>query len=319
MRKRLTISSRGGGSLAKRGRKSDSNNKEERSSDQRDERSSDQRDERSSDRREEKQTTLFAKANQIEVEQPIASYGDFPLDNLLGLDMEETIVEPGVTFLSRELSFECSICLENCTKKAFDCGHSICIPCAKKFIAVKVDENHIADIKCTTCHRPITLEEVRNITDKKSVLFLKYVQAERGSNYEKSPLMRFCPDSKCQYYFFLDKHETEYYCERCNCHICHKCGNLNHGLRLSCVERMREIIGAAKDNAIYKPCPNCMTLCENIYCNKQTCTRCGYIFCWDCLGKYDNKHKDCIKLCDERVLQYYRKDWIPKTLIKSKP
>jgi len=187
-----------------------------------------------------------------------------------------------------EIDGTCSICMEDTKLIPLGrCHHAFCKSCLTSWF--RTSSNGVARPQCphSGCNVPVSIYDIRVVlgpseADRVDQLLLQRSLAEM-------PDFRWCP--RCSGGGFFQGVCHSAVCLSCGYRFCTECQQEAHD-GMTCQEKCALIVGDKVGTAHWmsvntKPCPAChVPICKNGGCSHMHCTRCGYEFCWFCLGKY---------------------------------
>jgi len=221
------------------------------------------------------------------VADPLRSSLGVLLDSDLGKDGAEAIMfepTPG-----EEVDGTCSICLEDCKLIPLGrCRHAFCRNCLASWF--NSSSNGVNRPLCpqSDCNMPVSLYDIRAVlgdekADRLDQLLLQRTLAEMTD-------FRWCP--RCSSGgFFEGSCCNNAECTNCGYKFCTECQQEAHEGK-TCRQKCNELVDLKVGSVHWinqntKPCPAChVPICKNGGCSHMRCSRCGYEFCWFCLGKY---------------------------------
>ena len=187
----------------------------------------------------------------------------------------------------------CEICYE--TLKPQDirkyrppCKHVICKECIFHYIADKINEASVLDIRCFfyECTHVFTNEYIEYIISHDNALLTKYKAFKTKAQIQRDPNKKFCPFPNCEHYLQKDLKGNKYVMCKIGHKYCFECLQEWHGDN-ECIEIIDKDFQLWAKDKVIKRCPQCQFYIEkNEGCNHITCQQCGYEFCWLCLGEY---------------------------------
>ncbi|CAJ0753914.1 21402_t:CDS:2 [Entrophospora sp. SA101] len=202
--------------------------------------------------------------------------------------------------MTEEAKQECSICCEGYLKLqeiTSECKHNDACPvCIKRHIEAELNsKGDIVQVRCpkSRCTTELTFDDVRRLATKE--LFERYDTLLLRNAIRKLPDFRWCKAPKCG---SGQEHTTGDRLPIMTCSACSAKSCFTHDVPwhqgLTCAQFTEQL--ESKDytaNRAYyerltKQCPSCqMSIEKNQGCDHMSC-RCGYEFCWLCLGDYEN-------------------------------
>ncbi|CAG8591784.1 18443_t:CDS:2 [Gigaspora margarita] len=211
---------------------------------------------------------------------------------------------------------ECSVCCEDYTTVQLIssvCNHNdLCSTCIKRHIEAELNtKGSEILVRCpkSRCSIELTYDDVKRLAPKE--LFDRYDTLLLRAAIRKLPDFRWCKAAKCG---SGQEHTTGDNLPIITCEACGAKSCFTHDVPwhrgLTCDEFSEQL--QTKDytaNRAYyerhtKPCPRCkMSIEKNSGCDHMSC-RCGYEFCWLCLGDYENIRKKGNHY-HEKTCQYY--------------
>eukprot|EP01102_Stenamoeba_stenopodia_P016341 TRINITY_DN5702_c0_g1_i2.p1 TRINITY_DN5702_c0_g1~~TRINITY_DN5702_c0_g1_i2.p1 ORF type:complete len:765 (-),score=168.92 TRINITY_DN5702_c0_g1_i2:88-2382(-) len=204
----------------------------------------------------------------------------------------------------KKVTGDCSICFETSDSIwMLSCGHGFCIDCWQEYLSMQIKEN-TQRIKCpgVKCSRVIDEYTVLQLTNSAEVKE-RFNQNLINSFVDQNPLVKWCPSPNCEYAIILKdfvlEHNESVRC-KCSRYFCFRCGEEGHAPALCDMFKDWVVKNSGGDEAlnqkflavISRPCPACKANIEkNGGCNHMTCQKCGYHFCWLCMGKFGTGEK----------------------------
>eukprot|EP01130_Rhizamoeba_saxonica_P010186 TRINITY_DN4173_c0_g1_i4.p1 TRINITY_DN4173_c0_g1~~TRINITY_DN4173_c0_g1_i4.p1 ORF type:complete len:566 (+),score=125.92 TRINITY_DN4173_c0_g1_i4:65-1762(+) len=209
-----------------------------------------------------------------------------------GVDMEEQRVS------GETIEGECPICFDECAITTLSCGHGQCMECWGQFLNVHI-KHRSEKIRCPgrECDKALDEQIVLELSNSKEAK--KQYNDNLVSSFVKyNPFVQWCPAPDCKYALLLQelhRERNEVVTCKCGHTFCFRCGEAAHQ-PVSC-DNAKEwnIKNNGGDDTLNmsfiltmaRPCPNCKSNIEkNGGCNHMTCRKCGYHFCWQCMGKF---------------------------------
>ena len=194
----------------------------------------------------------------------------------------------------------CVLCCNNYTgiqMRALECGHAFCISCYTEYLKESINsgpESIFTMCPMGTCGIVVSQELFQELLPPP--LFHKYKMFILRSFVDKRQDVKWCPFPNCQSAASYPKKKAREIVCCCGYSWCFGCGKASHR-PLSCelLTKWNQKM-TADDNDIWllantKTCPACKNAIQkNLGCMHMTC-RCGYQFCWLCLGDW-MKHSD---------------------------
>ncbi|KAH7835503.1 hypothetical protein Vadar_026766 [Vaccinium darrowii] len=191
-------------------------------------------------------------------------------------------------------NFICEICIEPVIspKKKFTnnglCAHPFCIDCINKYIRVKIEHDHVAEIKCPRLNCNKLLDPLTCRAHMPPELFEKWcdMMCERALlGLER----RYCPNRECSEVVVNERggNVKKSKCPNCNRMFCFRCGIKWHaGFRCEESGEMRDMndvaFGVLAETKNWTRCPLCKHFVELVDgCTNVKC-RCGISFCYKC-------------------------------------
>jgi len=200
---------------------------------------------------------------------------------------------------------KCLVCFEEFPREElFDCGcaHGFCKECWGGYISSKVeDASTCLRIDCPQpdCSRLVKGSLMAKIAAPEH---LKKIKMASIANFaDKMGYICVCPGVDCTRYIKVPEHEKgvlvkDVRCSWCHTDFCFDClGEAHRPISCELVHQwdLKNTTDRANMDWIVshtKPCPSCNRPIEkNKGCMHMHCTRCGFHFCWLCMGDW-NKH-----------------------------
>ncbi|KAJ1983073.1 hypothetical protein H4R34_001495 [Dimargaris verticillata] len=183
---------------------------------------------------------------------------------------------------------------------ALHCGHRFCVECYHEYLCHKITgEGLSARIQCPAPKCSTLVDEPSVAMLVSPGVYRRYEGLLLRSFVDENDAMRWCPAPGCEY--VVECHTPHSALTsivptvRCQCgHLfCFGCGLSDHQPCI-CVLAKRWLRKCIDDSetatwisAHTKECTRCKTMIEkNGGCNHMTCRKCGYEFCWVCLGPW---------------------------------
>ena len=193
---------------------------------------------------------------------------------------------------------KCEICLEEFslldgTNYFLNCNCVLHNKCFDEMVKSAV-ENNTLPIKCPNCKIPIHPNFIEDsIRNANPQLLPKYDKFSMNNFIQNnSDEYSSCPTPGCEYMFFFNPGEFNFYCPLCTKHYCLNCKDEWH-VNMTCqeykdsrdVNKLDDKFFQFVKGAKFKMCPRCKYWVEkNQGCNHMKC-RCGADFCYLC-GKF---------------------------------
>jgi len=194
---------------------------------------------------------------------------------------------------------ECSVCCEDYSITLLIssvCGHNdLCSVCIKRHIEAELNtKGNVIQVRCpkSRCTTELTYNDMKRLATKD--LFDRYDTLLLRSAIRQLPDFRWCKAPKCG---SGQEHTSGDDSPIITCEACGGKSCFTHDVPwhsgVTCedfTEQLKQ--GNVATNAYYqrhtKPCPKCqMAIEKNDGCDHMSC-RCGYEFCWLCLGDYND-------------------------------
>jgi ariadne-1 len=175
------------------------------------------------------------------------------------------------------------------------CKHFLCKNCWKNYneIAIKGGSNCLR-LKCPSkdCNMVVTEKLLSKTVSNE--FFEKYNNYLIKSFIDDDPNIKWCPNPKCEKVMLSNDYSVMNVLCDCGTVFCFQCGEVGHA-PLNCNNLTKWELQRKNDSATAhfivqntKPCPKCKKSIEKDGgCNYIGC-RCGYGFCWICLGPHDH-------------------------------
>jgi len=285
---------------------------------------------------------VLLRAFKWDCERVIGAYFENPEGVLEKAGVCDNTRPPTVNSLAPE-PYRCPVCLDLVSSfSALGCGHRVCTPCYREYIAHKIDDEGAASIhaRCPGIKCGVRLTEVlvnalaSDAHREKFGLYLE--QSYVGDN----PRFEWCPAPRCDAAIYMAQPIEQAPFSgaervKCNCgqSFCFSCRRDDHS-PATCDQLTTWLVKCKDDSETFnwlqantRTCPECKTAIEkNGGCNHMSCKKCAYEWCWVCSGpwkehsgnfytcnrfkeeeggKGDDKRKDTSKAALERYLHYY--------------
>lgn len=207
--------------------------------------------------------------------------------------------------------FECPVCFstvdETGVKTLPSCGHTFCSNCWDYHFTVQLQSGTVGNISCmqAKCTSQVPddfvlgcLSSPQNQSKFQELLLMDYVVSH--------PQLRFCPGADCNVIVQADSPAARRVnCNHCEASFCFSCGSNYHApVDCSAMKLWTQKLEDDSETANYmvantKDCPKCNVCIEkNGGCNHMHCYKCGYDFCWMCLGdwaSHGSSYYECSK------------------------
>ena len=213
----------------------------------------------------------------------------------------------------------CPICFVNDVVVHLNCSHFACNDCIKQFIESLLNENEIEKLTCLEVNCPYYMTRAF-IQEIDINLIQKYDKLYEFSFINNSLHLKHC--IKCDAIIQLNTSLNIFThnsiipivtCQSCHFQFCFNCSQSNH-LPIPCVQLKRWIKKCTDDSetanwihANTKECSKCnSTIEKNGGCNHMVCKRCGYEFCWVCMGpwsEHGTQWYNCSRFQEESSLE----------------
>lgn len=200
----------------------------------------------------------------------------------------------------------CNICLNqkvSAQTRYLECNHAFCINCYAEYLINSINSGPnsiITQCPMDNCRTIVTRDLFEELLPKE--VFFKYEMYVKNSFVNNRKNAKWCPSPGCKYGVeALRKINKEINC-KCGYSWCFTCGEESHK-PISCelFNKWNQVLSENDkneknkremwDRSNTKRCPSCKSGIEkNRGCNHMTC-RCGYEFCWLCLGDW-KEHKN---------------------------
>eukprot|EP01125_Pyxidicula_operculata_P021763 TRINITY_DN8620_c0_g1_i1.p1 TRINITY_DN8620_c0_g1~~TRINITY_DN8620_c0_g1_i1.p1 ORF type:complete len:583 (+),score=106.44 TRINITY_DN8620_c0_g1_i1:70-1749(+) len=212
--------------------------------------------------------------------------------------------------------FDCPICMDTVAVGEgyqSSCKHAYCKDCYRGYLANKIKEADVLDIKCPypNCDVVLSYYDIKNLVTKEE--FDKYEEFSLMMALRSDPNVRWCTNPKgCNNAIVGDPAvSTRIQCSACKYEFCFLCNEQWHTGTCEDYKKWKIENGKADDkfhewtDDNSKPCPNCkMQIQKNSGCNHITCVNCRYEFCWLCNQKYVSGHYEVYNLLGCPGLQF---------------
>ena len=209
----------------------------------------------------------------------------------------------------------CPICYADFTAenlRTFSCDHSICTNCLLYTVDLAIKEKSSERL---ICPHAACVKERRKL-DNEDIAYLDLDQERINKLHEifvqqlidkDAKLLKRCPTADCKNAFYVAPGKRFIMqCAGCEKQYCVECLTEHTDMKLSCEkwkELQEKLAKGTKANDEWvkkhtKPCPGCNRPIEKLDgCNRITCSKCNYNFCWICRSKYDMVQYKCPRGC----------------------
>ena len=224
-------------------------------------------------------------------------------DDIDGIQTAIGIHHLGATYSSSSIDFSCLPCLGDCKAKdgfALGCGHFFCRTCWSSHISASVDHRGVECLRthciADKCPEVLTARVITELSPP--AISAQWRRIDLTNFVTASATMTWCPGVGCGRAFECVKKVDVIACT-CGMRFCVKCSHASHApIDCKTLEMWQEKNSSEEENIKWvlvntKKCPGCQQRIEKgLGCNHMTCNKCGYEFCWLCLGSYKN-HVAC--------------------------
>jgi len=216
----------------------------------------------------------------------LARYVADPLRSSLGVLLDSpAAAEGGAAAIMSEpcpgkpIAGTCEICLEDTQLIPLSrCHHAFCKSCLADWFRTSNNGVTRPQCPCSGCNLPVSIYDIKAILGKAEANRVEELLLQRC--LAEMPDFRWCPN--CNSGGFYTGLCTNAVCDRCHYSFCTQCQQRAHP-GISCEAKCRYKVEANR----VKLCPGChVPIVKDGGCSHMTCRRCGYQFCWFCMGKY---------------------------------
>jgi len=224
----------------------------------------------------------------------LARYVADPLRSSLGVLLDSDQGEDGTSAImfeptpGEEIDGTCTICMEDTKLIPLGrCHHAFCRNCLAQWFSTSC--NGVSRPQCpySGCNVPVSIYDIRAVAGNEMANHVDQLLLQRS--LAEMPDFRWCP--RCSDGGFFEGSCNDAECVNCGYKFCTDCQQEAHP-GMTCREKCSQMVDLRIGslhwiNQNTKQCPAChVPICKNGGCSHMRCTRCGYEFCWFCLGKY---------------------------------
>ena len=182
----------------------------------------------------------------------------------------------------------CEICYESPNETALPCLHRFCKECLQQFLIVNINDGNVFELFCPSCKWRFTDQVILELTSPD--ILDKYTKFTSIKEILKNKRIKICPQPDCRGYDECTNNNFQLTCRACKYHYCFWCSSEWHPGR--CKKDKNDEHHFWKIEGKLKLCPRCKSyISKKGGCNRVTCSKCSFEFCWMCKSEMNWRHK----------------------------
>lgn len=182
----------------------------------------------------------------------------------------------------------CEICYESPNETALPCLHRFCKECLQQFLTININDGNVFELFCPSCNWRFTEKIILELTNPNVVD--KYIKFTSIKEILKNKRVKICPQPDCRGYDECTNNNFKLTCRACKHQYCFWCSSAWHSGK--CKKDKIDKLDYLKTDGKLKLCPRCKSyISKKGGCNKVTCSKCNFDFCWMCKCEMNWRHK----------------------------